>query len=62
MQQIQFTNWVKKKTESRNRKNRTHVKNEKIFHNFDGTPAEILKVRVQKFPRCSGYLPKAKSL
>ena len=61
MRQEQFANWVKK-TENKNRKNRTHVKKQKILHNLDRTPEEILKVRVQKFSGCHGYLSKAKSL
>ena len=52
MQQIQLANQVKKNPENRNRKNRTH----------DKTPEEILKVRVQMFLGCRGYLPKAKLL
>ena len=50
MQQIQLANQVKKNPENRNRKNRTH----------DKTPEEILKVRVQMFLGCRGYLPMAK--
>ena len=61
MQQIQFANLVKK-TENRNRKNRTRKQNQKILHNLDSNPEEILKVRLQKFLGCRGYLPKAKSL
>ena len=56
MQQIQFAKRVKK-AENRNRKNRTHVQRQKILHNFD----EILKMRLETFPGCRGYLPKAKS-
>ena len=61
MQQIQFANRVKK-AENRNRKSKTHVKKQEIWHNIDRTPEEILKVRGQKFLRCRGYLPEAKSL
>ena len=35
---------------------------QKILHNLDRTPEEILKIRVQKFLGCRGYLPKTKSL
>ena len=47
MQQIQFAN---------------RVKNQKILHNLGRISEEILKVRVQKFLGCRGYLPKAKLL
>ena len=43
-------------------KNRTHVKKQKILHNVDRTLEEILKVRVQEFLGCCGYLSKEKSL
>ena len=58
---MQFANRVKK-TENRNRKNRAHVKKQKILHNLDRTPKEILKLGEQKYPGCRGQLPKAKSL
>ena len=61
MQQIQFANRVKK-AENRNRKSKTHVKKQEIWHHIDRTPEEILKVRGQNFLRCRGYLPEAKSL
>ena len=61
MQQIQFANQVKKKQKTETEKTEhTLKKNQKILHNFDRTPEEILKVRVQKFLGCCGYLPKAK--
>ena len=60
MQQMQFSNWVKK-TENRNRKNRRNVKKQ-YLHNLNRTSEEILKVRIQKFLGCRGYLHKAKSL
>ena len=47
MQQIQLANRVKK---------------QKILHNLGRISEEDLKVRVQKFLGCRGYLPKAKSL
>ena len=31
------------------------------MHSLGRTPEEILKLRVQKFLGCRGYLPKAKS-
>ena len=62
MQQIQFATRVKRTPENRNRINRTHIKKQKILHNLDRNPEEILKVGVQKFLECRGYLPKAKSL
>ena len=40
----------------------THVKKQKILYNFDRTPEENLKVRVQNYLECRGYLRKAKSL
>ena len=58
MQQIQFGSPVKK-TET---KNRIHVKENRRFCLTSAGPfEEILKVRVQKFRGCRGYLPEAKS-
>ena len=59
IQQIQFANRVKK-TENVNRKNTR--KKQKILHNLERTPDEILKVRGKNFLGCCGYLPKGKSL
>ena len=39
-----------------------HVKKNKILHKLYRTPEEILKVSVQMFLGCRGYLPEAKSL
>ena len=39
-----------------------HTLKNKILHLTYRTPEEILKVRVQKFLECRGYLPEAKSL
>ena len=49
-----------KKTENVNRKNTR--KKQKILHNLERTPDEILKVRGKNFLGCCGYLPKGKSL
>ena len=43
------------------KKQETRKKTQTIMHSLDRTPEEILKVRVQKFLGCRGYLPKAKS-
>ena len=54
MQQIQFGRPVKK---TENRKNRIHVKENRILPNLSRTLEEILKVRVQKFRGYRGSLP-----
>ena len=62
MQQIQFANLVKKSRKQKPKKQDTRKQNQEILHNLDSKPEEILKVRLQKFLGCRGYLPKAKSL
>ena len=53
MRQIQFANQVKKQKKQNIRKKKKR---------FCITSTEPLKVRLQKFLGCRGYLPKAKSL
>ena len=63
MQQIQFATRVGKNRKQKQTKKRTHVKkNRRFLHNLDRTSEEILRVRVQRFIECRGYLPKTKSL
>ena len=51
-----------KNRKQKQKKQDTPKKKEKILHNLDRTPEEILKVRIQKFLGCRGYLREAKSL